>query len=123
MPTTFALFANSIAMRLPDAEQPISTEIKMADGIFMKTMRAEKAGTLIPQHAHKFSHVSNLVRGKIRVFVDGKTMGDYEAPIGITIAANLKHMFETLVDDTIMLCVHDIGTAEAVEIVEEHQIV
>lgn len=108
---------------LPVDEQPISTDIKMADGVFMKTMRVQKAGTLIPQHSHVFPHISNLVRGRMRVFADGKDMGVYEAPIGILIGAHIKHTFETLVDDTIVLCVHDIGTAEGVEIAEEHQIV
>jgi quercetin dioxygenase-like cupin family protein len=105
------------------AEQPISTEIKMADGVFTKSMVVPKARTLIPQHSHRYSHVSVLVRGKVRVVADGSFLGTFEAPAGIVIAARVKHLFETLVDDTIILCVHDIGTAEAVEIAEEHQIV
>ncbi len=104
------------------AEQPISTEIKMADGVFTKSMVVRKAGTLIPQHSHRYSHVSVLVRGSVRVVTDDDDLGVFEAPAGIVIAAGVKHLFETLVDDTIVLCVHDIGTAEAVEIVEEHQI-
>jgi quercetin dioxygenase-like cupin family protein len=105
------------------AEQPISTEIKMADGVFTKSMVVRKEGTLIPQHSHRYSHVSVLVRGSVRVEADGRFLGAFDAPAGIVIAAGVKHLFETLVDDTIILCVHDIGTAEAVEIAEEHQIV
>ena len=105
------------------AVQPISTEIKMADGVFTKSMVVRKEGTLIPQHSHRYSHVSVLVRGSVRVEADGRFLGAFDAPAGIVIAAGVKHLFETLVDDTIILCVHDIGTAEAVEIAEEHQIV
>ncbi len=105
------------------ADQPISTEIKMADGVFTKSMVVARAGTLIPQHSHAFDHVSVLVRGGIRVTANGECLGDFAAPHGITIKAGVKHLFQTLVDDTIVLCVHDIGAADAVEVVEEHQIV
>ena len=105
-------------------EQPISTEIKMADGVFTKSMVVRKAGTVIPQHSHRWPHVSCLVRGSVRVMADGEHLGDFVAPCGITIAAGVKHLFQTLVDDVIVLCVHDIGTADGeVEILEEHQIV
>lgn len=113
--------ANFVA--LPPDEQPISTEIRMADGVFAKTMVVKKDGTIIPQHAHRFDHVSVLVRGRVRLFTDGDSCGVFSAPCGILIKAGVKHLFETLVDDTIILCVHDIGTAESVEILEEHEIV
>ena len=124
------------------AEQPISTEIKMADGVFTKSMVVRRAGTIIPQHSHAYAHISVLVRGAVRVTVGGSDImgfatqdsvvrvtatgecfGDFTAPAGITIEAGVKHTFTTLADDTIILCVHDIGTAEGVEVLEEHQIV
>lgn len=105
------------------AEQPISTEIRMADGVFTKSMVVKRAGTLIPQHSHRYDHVSVLVRGSVSVVADGVHLGDFFAPCGITIKAGVKHLFQALVDDTIVLCVHDIGTAEAVEVLEEHHIV
>ncbi len=39
----------NLAIELQAVEQPISTEIKMADGVFIKTMVIAKAGTVIPQ--------------------------------------------------------------------------
>ena len=36
------------------AEQPISTEIHMADGVFVKTMVIHRTGDLVPQHAHTY---------------------------------------------------------------------
>ena len=105
------------------AEQPISTEIKMADGVFTKSMVVRRAGTIIPQHSHAYAHISVLVRGAVRVTATGECFGDFTAPAGITIKAGVKHTFTTLVNDVIILCVHDIGTAEGVEVLEEHQIV
>jgi quercetin dioxygenase-like cupin family protein len=122
-PGTIQMIADLSKEMLAVTEQPISTEIYMADGVFTKSMVVRKAGTIIPQHSHRFSHVSVLVRGAVRVTANGDNLGDFTAPCGILIRAGVKHLFMTLVDDTIVLCVHDIGTAEGVEVLEEHQIV
>lgn len=111
------------AAALHAVEQPISTEIRMANGVFVKTMVVRKAGTIIPQHSHRFDHVSCLVRGSVRVVNDDEVLGDFTAPCGITIRAGVKHLIETTCDDVIVLCVHDIGVADGVEVLEEHQIV
>lgn len=105
------------------ADQAETTDLRMADGVFCKTIRVRKAHRFIPQHSHSFAHVSVVVRGAVRLWRDGVLGGDFQAPIGVTIAAHVKHLFETLEDETIILCVHDIGTAEGVKIDEEHQIV
>jgi quercetin dioxygenase-like cupin family protein len=107
----------------PSERQPDTTDLRMADGVFCKTMRIHKAGDLVPQHSHAFAHVSVIVRGRVKVWKDGHQLGDFFAPWGIMIEARTKHLFQALEDDTIILCVHDIGQAENVEIVEEHQIV
>lgn len=104
-------------------QQPITTDLRMADGVFAKTMVIHKAGTLIPQHAHRYDHVSVLVRGSVRLWRDGVLYGDAVAPVGITIEAEVKHLFQSLEDDTIVLCVHDIRDGEGVEIAEEHHLV
>lgn len=103
-------------------EQPISTEIHMADGVFVKTMVIQRAGTHVPQHSHVYPHVSVLVKGKVRLWRDGHYEGQLEAPCGILIPARTKHLFQAMEDGTTMLCVHDIATAEAVEIASEHQL-
>lgn len=107
----------------PAEQQPITTEIRLADGVFMKTMVIQKAGTAVPQHAHIFDHVSVLVRGSVALARNGGEPLKFAAPAGILIAARVKHLFTALEDDTIILCVHDIGTAEGVAIAEEHHIV
>lgn len=98
--------------------QPVSTDIRMADGVFVKTLVLE-AGLLVPQHAHKFAHVSVLVRGSIRAWAGDDYLGTFIAPVGLTIAANIKHTFMSLTP-AVLLCVHDIDTALDVE--AEHQI-
>lgn len=102
-------------------QQPVSTEIRMADGVFVKTLVLERAGLLVPQHAHKFDHVSVLVRGSIRAWAGDECLGTFEGPVGITIAAHVKHTFLSLTP-VILLCVHDIAAAEGVAIEAEHQI-
>ena len=109
-------------MNFEPAVQPISTEIHMPDGVFIKTMVIQKAGTFVPQHAHTYDHISVLVKGRIRVTVDGEFLGIFEAPDSLLIKARTKHLFEALEDGTTILCVHDIGLAEEVSIHEEHQI-
>ena len=98
-----------------------TTDLRWADGVFGKTIALSHAGLVVPQHSHVYPHVSVLVRGKIRAWAGDNLLGDFEAPVGITIAALVKHKFLTLTEDVIILCVHDIGTAENVEIAEEHQ--
>lgn len=90
-------------------------EFTGADGVFFKEMRVPNAGTLIPQHSHAYDHTSYLVTGSVEV--DGKR---YDAPTPIYIPANQKHMFLTLVDDTFVLCVHNVSRTGSVEIAEEN---
>jgi hypothetical protein len=103
--------------------QPPVVEIKMADGIFIKQMFIESAGTYIPTHAHMYDHVSMLARGSVRLWRDGVLIGDFVAPKGIDIPAKTKHTFLALEDSTTIYCIHNIKTAESVEILEEHHLV
>lgn len=108
-------------------DQPYGVELKMADGVFIKQMAIPRAGTLIPQHSHKYDHTSMLAVGAIRVWQDGALRGDFTAPTGLTIKAGTKHTFLSLVDDTVVYCIHNIartgrsGRTGEVEIADEHQ--
>ena len=72
----------------PHPTAPVSTEIKMLDGAFVKSMGLPVAGMFIAQHSHTYDHISVLVRGSVRV-----TTGDrahsacYRAPAGILFPA------------------------------------
>lgn len=115
---------NGIGVLLQAAdEQPYGVEIRMASDIFIKQMAIPKAGTIVPQHSHKYDHVSMLAWGSIRVWRDGVDRGVFHAPTGITIPAGCKHTFRSLEDNTVIYCIHNIRDAEEVEISAEHQIV
>jgi quercetin dioxygenase-like cupin family protein len=102
-------------------EQPLSTDIHLAGGLFIKHC-IFAAGTYIPQHAHSFDHWSIIATGAVRVWKDGNKMGDYAAPAGIVIEAHAKHMFLALEPMTTVLCVHRVGEDGEPEIHAEHEI-
>ena len=103
-------------------EQPYGVEIHFSDGIFIKQMHIPKAGTIVPQHAHEYDHLSMLAAGAVRVWAGGLSEKEYVAPIGIPIAAGVKHRFLSLVDNTVIYCIHNISRTGEVDIAEEHQI-
>ncbi len=104
-------------------EQPHTVAHHTADGIYIMEIVVPKAHSLIPQHSHVYDHTTMLVKGKIKVWEDGKFIGDKIAPTGIFIKAGVKHSFLTLEDDTILYCIHNVTRTGEVEIKEEHQIV
>lgn len=106
----------------PD-QPPEDVEIHIADDVFVKQMKIAKAGTYIPQHSHKYDHLSMLAVGSVRAWADGDLMGDFSAPAGITIKAGIKHTFLSLVDDTIIYCIHNAAHPTVAEVLEEHQLV
>ena len=107
---------------LPEEQQPYGVEIKMADGIFVKQMVLSRAGTVVPQHAHEYEHLSMLAVGTIRLFKDGVAAGEFSAPCGITIAARVKHTMVALSNRVVIYCIHNIERSGEVDIHAEHQL-
>ena len=110
--------------RLPEMfdavpEQPISTEIALYGGVFVKRHVVPKAGSYVPQHSHSYDHLSLLSAGAMRGWCDGKYLGDFTAPAEIRIPAGAKHTFLTLVDGTTFCCVHSVDRFEEDE---EHEL-
>lgn len=103
-------------------DQPPVVEWTMQDGVFIKQMYIAKAGTLIPQHSHEYDHTSMLAVGSVRLVADGVHLGDFKAPKPIVIKKGVKHLFQSLEDDTIIYCVHNLHSAEAVAVMEEHEL-
>lgn len=87
-------------------EQPVSTEATI-DGAFVKTFVLPQAGLMVPQHAHATAHLTAVVSGSIRVWVNGRLDRDYHAPEGVVIPAGDLHHFQTLQQDTILMCIHN----------------
>lgn len=111
---------------IADAARPVETMIFEAEGLYVKQIAAPKAGTIMGQHAHQLSHLTMVARGAVRVrrghLAETKSDegDDHHAPDGIFIPAGELHSFETLADDTVLYCIHALGTPEALKIMAEH---
>lgn len=94
------------------------------DDVGVVQMYIEHRGTYVPQHSHTYNHLSMLATGAVRVWKDGKLMGDFAAPQGIEIEAGCKHKFLSLVDETIIYCIHNLHGALDVDanVQDEHQL-
>lgn len=103
-------------------DQPTVTEYE-ADGVAVMRIEFGQAGILGPQHAHSYPHLTMLERGAVRVFRDGAAPREVFAPDAIVIPAVTRHLFETLTDSVVLLCVHNTSRAGQVEVASEHQIV
>lgn len=101
-------------------EQPPEVSFATEDGIFIKQMYCKDAFTVVPQHSHEYNHVSMLAVGSVRVWSNGKVIGDFKAPCPITIKARTKHTFLTLEPGTTIYCIHNISRTGEVDIHEEH---
>lgn len=113
-----------MGMALPPRSelQPIGVEFSMPDGIFIKQYLIAECGSYVPQHSHKYDHTTMLALGALRVWCDGELVGDFDAPSPISIKAGTKHLFQTLTENTLLYCIHNISRTGDVEILEEHQI-
>lgn len=98
--------------------QPASTE-DTVDGVFRKTFVLPVKGSMVPQHAHSTAHLTAVVKGGIRVWVNGNLDRDYHAPAGVVIPAGDLHHFMTLVEDTTLMCIHDVSEGP-IEMVAEN---
>jgi hypothetical protein len=82
-------------------------ELVLYAGVFVKIWSVREAGTLMPQHAHEFDHVTLLMRGAVRVWAGENLIGDVHAPGVIRIQAHTLHTFLTLTQDVALACVHN----------------
>lgn len=74
-----------------------------SDGVYAKQMTLQ-AFHIAQTHAHKYSHLSILAKGRVVVTVDGQEQ-EYKAPTCIEIKAGLSHSIEAIEDST-FFCVH-----------------
>lgn len=106
-------------------DQPDIQDMKLVDGVFMKSMFFRQAEMVVPQHAHEYDHISYIATGAVRVFADDALMGEFRAPVSIVIKARVKHRFVTLEPMTTILCIHNADRAddgEDVAIYELHEL-
>src|SRR6185312_7834426 len=76
----------------------------------------------IPQHVHEYDHTSFLAKGAMYVWEDGVPKGRLDAPQGILIKAGVKHLFQTIEDDTVLLCIHNLHGEGMVKVLAEHEL-
>lgn len=91
-------------------------------GVYVKEMLIPDAGTLVPTHRHSYGHISYVAAGAVRVWRDDVLLGEFVAPAAVRIEARAAHKILSLVDCTLVLCVHAVGEAEEVSIDEEHHL-
>lgn len=108
--------------RLPEAEQPIETNIKIADDLFVKSILVRKTGTMIPQHSHKFDHISLISAGSVGVYCEKQHVGEFRSPNHVLIKAGTKHLFITREDNTVVSCIHRIDRTGEIEVLEENNL-
>lgn len=99
--------------------QPIG-ELTLFAGIFLKTWTVPDVGTLMPQHAHEFPHISLIVTGAVQIWRGDEDLGVFHAPAAVKIAAYVFHKFLTLTSNTIVACIHAVGDGEDVSIAADH---
>lgn len=114
---------------LPAESVPAETQIYEADGLWVKQIVIPKARTILGQHAHQLSHLTLVACGAVRVrrghlststLADGQTIF---APDAIHIPAGELHSFETLVDGTVLYCIHALASPDALKVLAEHGLV
>jgi len=84
-----------------------------SDGLYAKRMvipRGYEAG----QHAHKYSHLSILAKGRVLVKTDADKK-EYSAPACIEIKSGVHHTIEAL-EDSEWYCVHATEETDAEKI-------
>ena len=74
-----------------------------SDGLYAKQMYIPK-GYVVGQHAHNFSHLSILAKGKVIVKTNDFEK-EYDAPACIEVKENVNHAIEAL-EDSVWFCIH-----------------
>lgn len=96
---------------LPDVEWYID------DRIFIKQMLMVKPFTYVPKHSHNYDHCSMLAAGSVRVWHGDKLVGDFKAPLPLTVKAGVLHTYMSLEPNTLVYCIHP-TVGDEVEILE-----
>jgi hypothetical protein len=85
--------------------QPTS-DLTLFAGIFAKLYTVPDANTLLPQHAHRHSHLTLVISGTVEAWADDEPLGKFEAPAFIKIEALVKHRFLTCTSGVQLACIH-----------------
>lgn len=100
--------------------EPEQSDFTIADDVFVRHIPIPIAGSIVPQHAHRYDHVTFVASGALFAWADGKPLGRYAAPAPIVIPAGVKHIFQTLEHDTVLLCIHNAARPDVAAVVAEN---
>jgi len=88
-------------------------EHHFSDGLYAKRMVIPK-GFEAGQHAHKYSHLSILAKGRVLVKTDA-AQKEYTAPACIEIKSGVNHTIQAL-EDAEWFCIHATDETDAEKI-------
>jgi hypothetical protein len=109
-------------MQTGGVEPVTQTELGYFGNIWVRQNFIKEAGTSFPGHTHHFDHVSLLVKGRIRVEIDGHSAKEFSAPTFIVIKKELHHKITALEDDVSYYCVFAVRdfNGEVMDIFDEN---
>lgn len=102
------------------ARQPYGSTTHSADGVIVEQMVIPDAGTIVPQHAHTYDHLTFVAAGSLAVALDGEDLGTFGPGESVMIRAGGKHLLTSLQDQTIAYCIHNASRSGDIEVSEEH---
>jgi hypothetical protein len=82
-----------------------TSEMGFFGNIWLRQNTMPTKGMVFAGHKHKFDHVTMLVKGSIKVEVEGCDPTEYVAPTFVIIRKEYIHRITALVDDTAFYCV------------------
>jgi mannose-6-phosphate isomerase-like protein (cupin superfamily) len=92
--------------------QPETLSLVVFGGIYYRVWSVPDAETILPQHAHRYDHLTALLRGTVQVWCGPEMVGVFTAPATIRIPAHRLHSFRTLTRDCMLACIHNADHAD-----------
>ena len=108
-------------LKSPVIEAPF-VQFAEADDMWVRTYTLEKAGYMVPQHAHEHDHITLLSQGSVEAWKDEENIGIFNAPAMLVIPAGSKHRFLALTNNVLLSCLHNLRGTDLKEpkIKEQH---
>lgn len=80
-------------------------------GAYLKIWRI-KDGATVPQHKHKFDHLSSIMSGCVMVEVEDQENRILYAPDAVLVTAGKVHCFTAINGDAVIGCIHATNVAD-----------
>jgi quercetin dioxygenase-like cupin family protein len=96
-------------------------EFAEVDGMWIRAYTLDKVHSVAAQHVHAHDHITLLASGSVKFWQDGVEVAQYDAPAVITVPAGKKHAFQSITDNVVLCCLHNLrGTGlEEPEVLNE----